>query len=151
MKWFERLATYLNKKGRRRMIKRDGEDYLERFYIFSSKRLGIYLHRFWADDDPMLHDHPWHSISILIHGRYFETIPANRDNPFGQVHTLTRGPLKPIMFWRRAQDCHWITLPKWQKPGETWSIFVRFNRIRKWGFYKDGKFELAKVQSRKDL
>ena len=125
-KWYEKLASLLAKKGRRRMIYREldkghvvgcdmrsgcvpectaftppqFENYLERFYVLSLSFLGIYLHRFWADDDDGLHDHPWHSISIVLSGSYNEEMPERQGVPYGPTITKLRRPLHPLFFCR---------------------------------------------------
>ena len=125
----------------------ESEDYLERFYILSTPWVGIYLHRFWADDDDGLHDHPWNSISILLHGMYFEEQPERQSVPYGPTITRERSPLHPICKLRRRYDAHRITISK-EQPG-AWSLFIRFGfKRRTWGFWRDGTWEPAEVQSR---
>jgi hypothetical protein len=36
----------------------------------------VYGHHFLRSDDPTPHDHPWHFISIVLRGRYFEETPG---------------------------------------------------------------------------
>lgn len=148
MKWYERLARWLESRNRYRMIRRDnGEDYLGRYYLLSSKWLGIYLHRFWADDIEGLHDHPWANISILISGAYNEEVPSIN----GQTTTMHRRPLKPAVIFRKATLSHRITLPEGQQG--SWSLFIRFRRVREWGFWsKDfSDWKPARVQRRTDV
>lgn len=148
-RWFERLATWLKKHKRHRMIKRDGENYLERFYILSTPWLGVYLHRFWASDADGLHDHPWNSISILINGVYFEEEPERQCVPYGPTIIRRRSPLHPVCKIRSRYDAHRITIDP-NNPG-AWSLFVRFGlKRRTWGFYQDRKWTPAPVQSRRD-
>lgn len=48
--------------------------YLTRWHVLPrNKWLNVYLHRFvHGDDDRALHDHPWHSASLILDGRYIE-------------------------------------------------------------------------------
>lgn len=48
--------------------------YLTRWRVLPrNKWFNIYLHRFiHGDDDRALHDHPWHSASLILDGRYIE-------------------------------------------------------------------------------
>jgi hypothetical protein len=152
-RWFERLAEKLTARGRRRMIRRerDGrqEDYLERFYILSTSWVGIYLHRFWASDDDGLHDHPWHSISVLLDGSYFEEEPERQGVPYGPTVVRRRSPMHPIFKVRSKHAAHRITVDR-EKPG-AWSLFIRFGlKRRTWGFYRDRQWQAAEVQSRRD-
>jgi hypothetical protein len=153
--FIETISELLASFGRRRMISReqDGleQDYLERFYILSTKYFGIYLHRFWISDDDGLHSHPWNSISILLKGSYFEEEPINQNDPFGPTKVSKRSPLHPPFKIRPKHYTHRITVPSGTE-GKCWSLFIRFGLKRQvWGFYRNGKFEPAEVQSRKDL
>ena len=153
-RWFEKLAAWLQWRGRRRMIyrERDGqiENYLERFYILSTPLIGVYLHRFWASDDDGVHDHPWHSISVLLAGGYFEEEPERQWVPNGPTITHFRRPLHPPFKVRSKYAAHRITVPDGTE-GQTWSMFIRFGvGRRKWGFYREGQWEPAIVQSRRD-
>lgn len=169
--WFEHVAAWLKSKGRHRMIRRerDGnqENYLERFYILSTKWIGVYLHRFWSDDDDGLHDHPWNSVSVLLSGGYVEEMPERQIVPYGPTVKKLRRPLHPPFFVRSKYDAHRITLVKnpntveeWNcvfdahtgEPKPTWSLFIRFgSKRRTWGFYRNKGWEPAEVQSRKEL
>ncbi len=150
----QQLTNWLAKRGRRRMIsrERDGcdQDYLERFYILSTKWIGVYVHRFWASDDDGLHDHPWNSISILLKGGYYEEEPERQGVPCGSTITRFRKPLHPPFKVRSKYDSHRITVPEGTE-GKTWSLFIRFGlKRRKWGFYRNGQWQPAVVQSRKE-
>lgn len=162
--WYECLAAWLKSKGRHRMITRERDDkqenYLERFYVLSTKYVGIYLHRFWADDDDGLHDHPWHSISVLLSGGYLEEMPERQVVPYGPTVQRLRRPRHPFIYLRSKYDAHRITLIKdpaneieykcLESP--TWSLFIRFGTKRRtWGFYRNGGWQPAEFQSRKEL
>jgi hypothetical protein len=164
--WFERFAAWLKSKGRHRMIprERDGkqEDYLERFYILSTRWIGVYLHRFWADDDDGLHDHPWNSVSILLSGGYIEEMPERQVVPYGPTIKKMRYPLHPVFFVRSKHDAHRITILRREDAvteeehhwvgAPIWSLFIRFGSKRRvWGFYRNGGWQPAEVQSRKEL
>ena len=146
----EHIARWLKKRGRYRMIPRDGnEKYLERFYILSTSWVGIYLHCFWADDDDGLHDHPWNSMSLPLRGGFFEEIPEDQNLPCGPTINKFRRPLIPVL--RSKYAAHRITLPSGQE-GKVWSLFIRFGfKRRKWGFYRNGIWQPAEVQSRKEI
>lgn len=153
-KWFERLAHWLEQRGRRRMIKRErdgkAEDYLERFYVLSTPLFGIYLHRFWASDDDGLHDHPWNSISVLLRGGYYEEEPERQGVPHGPTITRLRAPLHPFFKVRSKYAAHRLTVPPGTE-GQTWSLFIRFGlKRRKWGFYRYGVWQPSIVQSRRE-
>lgn len=51
----------------------DGDTpYLTRWYLFQSKHLNIYLHKFHRADSDELHDHPLSFISIVLWNGYVE-------------------------------------------------------------------------------
>jgi len=162
-RWFERFAALLERVGTRnffrkrvriggrRMIPRERggaeEDYLERFYIFSTPWVGIYIHRFWADDNDGLHDHPWNSVSVLLAGAYNEEMPERQNVPYGPSIMKLRRPLHPLLHVRSKHAAHRITIPEGQEG--TWSLFIRFGlKRRTWGFYRNRTWEPAEVQSR---
>jgi hypothetical protein len=147
----ERVARYLQSKGQYRMITRDGESYLERFYILSTKWFGIYLHRFWSSDEDGLHDHPWHSVSILLSGSYLEEEPERQGVPSGPTVIRRRSPMKPPVKFRSKYAAHRITVPD-DTEGQCWSLFLRFGlKRRDWGFYGQPQWVAAHVQSRRDF
>ena len=167
--WFEYLATWLKSKGRHRMIYRDDAndprgyvEYLERFYILSTSWIGVYLHRFWSDDDDGLHDHPWNSVSVLLNGCYVEEMPERQVVPYGPTIKKKRYPLHPVFFVRSKYDAHRITLLRREDAeaeeehhwvgAPIWSLFIRFGTKRRvWGFYRQGGWKPAEVQSRKEI
>ena len=125
-------------------------DYLERFYILSTPWIGLYLHRFWSDDDDGLHDHPWASASVLLQGGYLEEMPERQSVPHGPTIIKLRRPRHPWIKFRSATDAHRITIPADNRE-ETWSLFIRFSFKRRiWGFYRDGGWQKAPVQSREE-
>lgn len=137
MTWYERLAKFLEKRGRYRAINRDvvasngvivSAPYLDRWYIIRTKRFGLYLHRFWSSDEDGVHDHPWNNFSWVLAGGYWELLPDGQ--------RLWRPP--GYKKYRHAEEFHRVEL-KDGSAGGTWTIFGRFKRRRKWGFWeKDG-------------
>ena len=149
-RWFEKLASRLERRGRRRMIYRNELPYLERFYLLSTKWIGVYLHRFWANDDDGLHDHPWNSVSILLAGGYNEEVSERQDVPYGPTLIHYRRPLHPPFKIRSKYAAHRITVLDGTE-GQCWSLFIRFGlKRRQWGFYQNNGWKRAPVQSRKD-
>ena len=62
--------------------------YLTRWHVLPrNKWFNIYLHRFiHGDDDRALHDHPWHSASLILDGRWIT------DLEFDDIVRVERGP-----------------------------------------------------------
>lgn len=142
--WYERLAKYLKKRGRHRMIWRDtpqpdgsilSEPYLERWYIFRSRRFGLFIHRFWKSDEDGVHDHPWNNFSWILKGGYWENLPDGQK--------LWRAP--GFKKFRTAEEFHRLEIPDGEEGG-TWTIFGHFKRRRKWGFWDPTGWRLAPVQ-----
>jgi|SRR5689334_8198236 len=137
MKWYERLALFLEKRGRYRAINRTtytpagvavSSPYLDRWYIIRTKRFGLYLHRFWTSDEDGVHDHPWNNFSWVLKGGFWELLPDGQ--------RLWRKP--GYKKYRHAEEFHRIELED-GTGGAVWTIFGRFKRRRKWGFWeKDG-------------
>lgn len=51
----------------------DGDVYLQRFILLRCPLGALYLHRFFrGDEDKCLHDHPWHFVSLILKGGYWE-------------------------------------------------------------------------------
>ena len=130
------LVKFLEHRGSWRMINRrnaetgETEPYLKRYYIFASSHFNILLHQFWSSDPDDLHTHPWNNITILLKGGYKEYhINGECDNR------------QPGFFtYRQADVFHRIALLDESKPGKTWSLFLHFKRLKKWGFLSGSKW-----------
>lgn len=104
------------------------DPYLRRWWLIPRNRfLNVYLHCFHrSDDDRALHDHPWWSLSLLLHGRYVEQTIA-----VGGIHhrcAYHAGAWR----WRSAKFSHRVEIV----PGERcWTLFITGPVIREWGFH----------------
>jgi hypothetical protein len=80
------------------------------------------------DDDRALHDHPWHSLSILLKGIYYEHVPYSHNYGYTWWNCI---------IFRQAPYPHRIELQKDQngKPIPCWTLFITGPRFREWGFY----------------
>lgn len=104
-----------------------GEKYLKRWYVIPRNRIfNIYLHKFVGDDDDRaLHDHPWWSLSVALHGNMFEhRIKA------GGVHTQKKIGFGDVVF-RHAKYAHRLEL----NSNEAVTLFITGPKFRKWGFH----------------
>lgn len=122
------------------VVERDGIAYLNRWYVWRRNRwLNCYLHEFIADDvDPVLHDHPWWSVSVVLRGGYYE-ITTGPDGTQERRY-YGRGSVRI----RSAKFSHRIELPRVKRfDGEKtvevlepcWTLFLTGPRIRDWGFH----------------
>jgi len=114
-------------RGRKGEFKREihrklGELYLTRYYIFTSKWISIYIHRFHMSDYDVPHDHPWNFIAVPLKAGYLEHLPD------GTV--VYRRPFHPK--FRTANEFHWVQVDP--ERGPCWTLFIHFRRRRSWGF-----------------
>lgn len=119
-------------------IEGDHGPYLHRWHLIPRNRwLNIYLHHFVGDDpDRALHDHPWHSVSIILRGGYMEHLPGDR--------VKRRWP--GMVIYRRPTQAHRVRLirvpaggiygsPPYTRPVVAWTIFITGPWRRHWGFH----------------
>jgi hypothetical protein len=132
----------MNKLGRYRLIpdRRTGADYMHRYYVFLKDRkwfpFNITLHKIVKSDDPILHDHPWGYMTIVLKGGYWEHYPIyDKENKQIGIFQEWRGPGSIII--RKATDYHWLELQE-GKPATT--LFFMGSQSREWGFLKNGKW-----------
>ena len=87
----------------------------------------IRLHHWLSQDDPRhRHDHPWSFVTFVLKGGYTDLSPA------GDQHLRA-----PAVQYRDATHQHTVVPDK----GGAWTIIVTGPKIRKWGFWVDGKFK----------
>lgn len=101
--------------------------YLRRWFLIPRNPLcNIYLHHFCrSDDDRALHDHPWPSVSIVLHNGYLEITPEGR---------TYRAPGEVI--FRSAKQAHRIEiLQAGLSSMRAWTLFITGPHIREWGFH----------------
>lgn len=99
-----------------------------RWYLI--KRNGffnIYLHNIVGSDEGRhLHDHPWFSMSVVLAGGFWE-------EKLNHVYYRRKGSLTLRSPWCKHRVNVW--------PGRrAWTFFVTGPKMRKWGFWVDGKF-----------
>ena len=101
--------------------------YLTRWRIIETPWFGFFLHRFDGPDSrPVLHDHPWSFVSIILRGSYIE-------------HRLTLTDrsvrVRRIRFINvmRRDDAHFIDHIE-RTP--TWSLLLVGKRRRTWGYLR---------------
>jgi len=88
-------------------------------------------------------------MSLPLRGGFLEEMPERQSVPCGPTVTKFRRPLVPVL--RSKYAAHRITLPA-GKAGNVWSLFIRFGlKRRTWGFYRNGTWEPAAFQSRKEM
>ena len=129
MQWFEKLASWIERRGGKRELYRKGADgkpslYMERFYLVKSKYLELMIHRFYMSDAKDVHDHPWASFGCILKNGYIEHLGNNE-----QSKRRVAGDFS----YRGAEAFHRVELIKGTE-GKVWTIFGTFKRSRDWGF-----------------
>ena len=133
------FLKWLEKRGSWRMIKRNGDPYLKRFYLFNSKWFMVDLHNILASDPDDLHDHPSWNITVLTGGAYLE------HELDGTVSFRTPGFIR----LRSPEQLHRLEVPEGYT--SAWSIFIRFKKIRTWGFLTSEGWIKASEYSRENV
>lgn len=103
--------------------------------------LNVYLHKFVNDDEPTLHDHPWHSVSILLRGRLREVTPSTwcrwmraqrtQWNWYGSRWFSSEEHRRGAVVYRRHEHLHRLELID-RRPA--WTLFITGPMQRVWGF-----------------
>lgn len=134
------LQTALLKLSARlpcRLIKVNGEPYLERYYVGRLLGVTFYLHRFVSPDgERHLHNHPWGwSRSLVLSGGYTEEVVVDLTtaSPSG---CLTE--LRHVRWWNRVDGNHFHRIAA--VGAGTWTLFFHGARQyvggepKGWGF-----------------
>ena len=124
MTWFEK---YEDQRLPELTVSVDNKVYLKRWWIIPRNRFfNVYLHKFEHSDEPVLHDHPWPSLSFVLKGQMTETfLNGGRLCQQGQL------------FFRRATTLHYLTLID-DKPA--WTLFITGPTLREWGFWVESRW-----------
>ena len=121
----------------------------------------IFLHNFARSDDPVYHTHPWDwYFTLILKGGYWEHTPWGttwrgpgtwKFQKGARMKRLLDNTTTHHVSWPRSTkdknhvsvlegnplldaDLHWVEIPK---PYKTWTLFIRGQSIREWGFTPD--------------
>lgn len=98
-----------------------GTLHFRRWRLIETTYFRFYVHEiFESDMDLHLHSHPWHFVSFLIKGKYFEKVS---DGSYKNINRFNFN-------FHKASDYHKLTLL--EKP--TVSLFLAFGKYRPWGY-----------------
>lgn len=142
VKWFSKIWV------RKDIMNCEGDVYLRRWMVLRSENINVYLHCFErSDEDRCLHCHPWPFLSLILWRGYWEhteevapcILPHQKVRPSPMLYSI---PVKKrkwpgMILWRPATWKHRVELVS---KNRSWTLVVRFNRTREWGFYPGGKF-----------
>ena len=131
----------MNKLGRYRLIpdRRTGADYMHRYYLLLKDRkwfpFNVTLHKIVRSDDPIMHDHPWPYMTIVLKGGHYEHTPVfDQEGKMIASFREWRGPGSIIK--RGAKEYHWLELDN-ESPATT--LFFMGKQQREWGFLVEPK------------
>lgn len=99
-----------------------GDVFFRRYDILKSRWGSVYLHEFFrSDKDRCLHDHPWHFLSVVLRGGYWEEMQDGKH--WRRAGSVLRRP---------AATAHRIELDPARK--DVWSLVFVTRKVRAWGF-----------------
>lgn len=105
----------------------EDEIYLRRWWIVPRNDwFNVYLHNMLRDDDAVLHDHPYWSLSLVLSDGLMEVY---RENPPESRERL-RWPRQGDLVWRSSRLAHQLVVVR-----PAWTLFMTGPRIREWGFW----------------
>lgn len=141
----------------------DRDPYLHRWYVFKTRRISLFVHKFVrSDEDRALHDHPWSFLVVPVWRGYIEHSDRPMDNAeyitalLGAVdcYSVERflksvsvvspraavvSRVLPILGtrYREATYRHRVQLltDTAGNPLPAWSLFFHFEKVRDWGFW----------------
>jgi len=135
------LHNLMNKLGRYRLIpdRRTGADYMHRYYLFLKDRkwfpFNVTLHTIVRSDDPIMHDHPWPYLTIVLKGGYYEHFPLY-DGKGNKIGEMSRWCGPGTIIKRKAHEYHYLELDA-ERPATT--LFFMGPQQREWGFLVEAK------------
>lgn len=159
--WHGYLAALLDRLFDGKIILNcDHDPYLLRWYVVRTKRVGIFIHKFVrSDEDRALHDHPWSFLVIPLWGGYIEHSdrPLTQDEVLfvaerAKEHKLSNERIAELLAFRpavvrriwpiistRYRDTTYRHRVELINERPSWSLFIRFTKLREWGFWaKEG-------------
>lgn len=127
----------------------DENPYLLRWWIIPrNERFNIYLHKFLRDDeDRALHDHPWWSLGIILHGAYKEHLQNGIVKIRVAGWPVLRKPehqhrielFNRVICEEHDSGNHYYIDPEKPKH-QVWTLFITGPKIREWGFWCEKGF-----------
>lgn len=127
---------------------------IRRWYLIKTKRLQVVLHHHLRSDPPVMHDHSWRNVTIVLKGGGIEWRPASPEmqeltrRAMGESlppninlrfeYTAEGDGLHPgRIILRKPTDLHWYQL---ESGNELWTLFITGREVREWGHVIDGKW-----------
>lgn len=127
MKWIFRILRkiFLVKS----IMSQEGELHFERFRLFSTPWLRLYVHKICLPDyDLHMHGHPWNFFSFILRGGYTESFTTG---PSYNVVQMKMRPKFSLVHHDRT-DVHHIENLNGAKT--TWTLVLGYGRYENWGY-----------------
>jgi len=118
------------------IVSKEGEVHFRRYRLLATPWFNIYIHQILKSDlDLHKHDHPWHFISFILKGGYYEVWTEHPHHALEWSSVYSSVPAMPGLKARRvikhhAQDAHKLTLLS----KEVWTLVFTSGRERVWGY-----------------
>lgn len=104
---------------------RTGELHFQRYAIFETPILSLYIHKIYKrDEDLHLHNHPWNFITMVLDGGYEELLPNGK-----------RNKIPGTISWMSRNGYHKINQII---AGPVTTIFLSFGKWMPWGYDVNG-------------
>lgn len=133
------------------VVRNDRDVYLRRWWVVPRNNwFNIYLHNMLRDDDNILHDHMYASVSLVLTDGLNEVYcehPAwdalrrvpRSDGSEGpiELRTATRIIRGGDLVWRSSKMAHQLIVNN-KGPdgaGTAWTLFITGPRVKQWGFW----------------
>lgn len=123
-------------REKRKIIQRDGQLYMTRWYIFDTPWFGVKLHKIVLSDHECVHDHPWDFISIILKGGYIEHVEKevlgsqSVDDSDVSIKKSSKIYHPGSILFRKAEHRHRLEIHQ-----PAWTLVITLKRRRKWGFW----------------
>ena len=119
----------------------ENDPYMERWFLIPHNHFfNIYLHYMHHDDDDVLHDHPWKSLSFILSApqalieryatkfvtRFSSELNESIKLPIIEERQIQEGQI----VYRNETFAHQLIVPT-----HTITLFFTWRTVREWGFY----------------
>jgi len=151
----EKILSWIFK--RRDIVNCEHDIYLRRWYVFRTKYISLFIHKFERSDENRggLHDHPWNFLVIPIwrgyieHSMRWDDGEGTRHGPpvpyevKNRVYPILGTRLRPATYRHRvellsrevSEHTEAVCGRKINPLKPAWSLFFHFKKLRDWGFW----------------
>lgn len=127
------------------VVRDGGEPYLHRWWVWRRNRwCNLYLHQMLRDDDAVIHDHPYASLSLVLTDGLRERFTWRPDILAREVPHVYHGQAlferwlsAGHLVYRSRHFAHQLIVDKPEDGSvpNVWTLFLTGPRLREWGFW----------------